>query len=378
MDTRVLIVADENIPLVSEAFASLGDVRTMPGRAIDRAAVADADVLLVRSITPVDGALLHGSRVRFVATATIGTDHVDTAYLAAAGIGFSAAPGANANSVAEYVVAALLTLERLGKLDLARSSIGVVGVGNVGGRVAAYAAALGMQVVCNDPPKARLTGARELVPLDELMGCNVITLHVPLTDAGPDATRNLFDGRRLSRMRRDAVLINTSRGRVVDEPALREALGAGRLGGAVLDVWWGEPDIDVRLLRMATLATPHIAGYSHDGKINGTAMVYAATCRYFGVPTQWNSPECEAMVHRLGPRDDVHEVVQRAYDIQTDDARMRGILHVPDAQRSAGFDAFRRNYPCRLEFRNHRVIGNAEQCDVLRRLRLLGFRTPAD
>ncbi len=224
------IVADPNIPFVRDAFKPHGDVVLIPGRQITAGAVREADALLVRSVTPVTEALLAGSRVQFVATATIGTDHVDERYLTATGIGFASAAGSNANSVAEYVVAALLELAHRGHYRLRDKSLGVIGVGNVGSKVVRYARALGMRVLRNDPPLGLLEPAQE---------ADMVTLHVPLLDT----TRHLFHHDNL----RGFTLLNTSRGPVVDNQALREAIDANRIPAAVLDVWEGEPQADVEL-----------------------------------------------------------------------------------------------------------------------------------
>ncbi|MBM3335143.1 4-phosphoerythronate dehydrogenase, partial [Candidatus Sumerlaeota bacterium] len=282
------IVADENIPFAAEAFAQLGDVVTVRGRAIKRDTVRDADALIVRSVTRVNADLLDGTAVRFVATATIGFDHVDVGYLRQRGIGFASAPGSNANSVAEYVVAALLVLARRKGFRLEGKTVGVVGVGNVGSRVVQKAAALGMKVLQNDPPLQRQTGDPLFLPLEALFDADILTFHVPLTRTGTDATYHMIGDQLLSRLRPGAIVINTSRGAVADTAALLRAAASGRLGGLVLDVFEGEPKINVELVRRADIATAHIAGYSYDGKARGTQMVYRAACEFFGLPAQWD------------------------------------------------------------------------------------------
>jgi len=374
------IVADENIPYVKDAFGTLGDVRLISGRKMDAAAVREADLLLVRSVTKVGAALLEGSRVRFVGTATIGTDHVDLPWLQRARIAFSAAPGSNANSVAEYIVAALLTLCARRGWTLAGRSIGVIGVGNVGSRVAAGAAALGMQVLLNDPPLQRATrstsslrlrsgragqaGDAKYRPLEELLGCDFITLHVPLEKRGTDPTWHLADAAFLSRMKRGAVLLNSSRGAVADNAALLRALEEGRLADAVLDVWEGEPRLNAALLARAALGTPHIAGYSFDGKVNGTQMLYDAACKLLGAKPAWDAassmppPETPEMTLQAAGRDEealLREAVQRIYPIERDDAALRRLLEMPEPERGPWFDRLRKEYPVRREFQNTRV-----------------------
>ncbi len=326
------IIADPNIPFVQEAFGPLGVVQLVPGRQMTPAIVREAEVLLVRSVTQVNAALLEGSRVRFVATATIGTDHVDEPYLVRRGIGFASAAGSNANSVAEYVVVALLELECHGTL-------GVVGVGNVGSKVVRYARALGLRVLENDPPRQRREPLPEFVSLEQVMAeADIITLHVPLTKTGRDATYHLFDPRQL---RRGTVLFNTSRGAVLENAAL---IAARQLGALVLDVWEGEPVVPLELLKRATLMTPHIAGYSFDGKVNGTRMIYEAVCRFLGVAPSWQ-PQLPPPMQPVLIGEDLRAVVRQAYDIRADDAALR---RAPTA-----FDRLRAEYPVRREFHNY-------------------------
>jgi erythronate-4-phosphate dehydrogenase len=377
----VRIVADENIPYVREAFASLGEVTVLRGRGLTRATVADAEVLLVRSVTKVGPQLLAGTRVRFLATATIGTDHVDTDYLREQGIGFASAPGSNANSVAEYVVAALLVLARRLGWRLAGRSIGVVGVGNVGNLVAEKCQALGLQVLQNDPPRFDGTGDPVFRPLAELFGCDVITLHVPLMRGGPYPTFHLADEAFFQNLRPGAVFLNTSRGAVHDTAALLTALGAGRLSAAVLDVWEGEPNISAELLERVALATPHIAGYSFDGKVRGTEMIYRAACKFFGVEPTWQPalpppPFPHLSLDATGREDEevLREIVLRVYAIEADDRNLRKLLRLPSAERPRHFDSLRKNYPVRREF-PHTTIQLLGGPDSLRtKLTGLGFR----
>jgi erythronate-4-phosphate dehydrogenase len=277
------IIADENIPFVAECFSSIGEVETVPGREMTPSLVADADVLVVRSITRVDSSLLAGSKVRFVGTATIGFEHVDVDYLAQKNIGFASAPGSNANSVGEYIVAALLSVGQKKGIEIEGKSIGIVGVGNVGSRVEKKARALGMEVYLNDPPLQRQTADARYLPIEELFACDFVTLHTPLTFEGIDKTFHLADEKFFKSLKPGCVFINTARGGVTDTAALKAAIKSGRLGGAILDVWEDEPNVDAELVQMVDLATPHIAGYSLDGKIAGMIMIYNAACEYFGL-----------------------------------------------------------------------------------------------
>jgi len=368
----MLIVADRNIVFAREAFESLGEVRLVRGREMTPAAVRDATLLLVRSVTPVNRALLEGSAVRFVATATIGADHVDREYLREAGVAFASAPGSNANSVAEYIVAALLVLARRQGKPLEGRTIGIVGAGNVGSRVAAKVRALGMRELLNDPPLARATANANYRPLDELMDCDFITLHVPLERGGPDPTWHMAGAEFLARMRPEAVLLNTARGAVADSGALLEALRASpstalrarRLSAAVLDVWEGEPRIRPALLAEAALATPHIAGYSFDGKVNGTEMIYRAACAFLGRAPAWSRerfvpppaiPEIELRARPEEPEEALREAVLRVCPIERDDAALRKLGGLPPAEQGPYFDRLRAEYPVRREFQNTAV-----------------------
>ncbi len=376
------IVVDENIPFAKEAFGQLGRVVTRPGRQISRDDLRDAELLVVRSVTRVTADLLDGTPVRFVGTCTIGTDHVDQAYLAERGVAFASAPGSNAESVAEYVVSALLTLAERHGFQLAGRTLGVVGVGNVGSRVARNAAALGLKVLLNDPPLQRATGDPKFRPLDELLQADFLTLHVPLTRTGPDPTWHLVDGRLLQRLRPDAFLLNTSRGAVVDNAALLECLQQRRLAGAVLDVWEGEPSIDHRLLQRVDLGTPHIAGYSYDGKVKATEMIYEAACRFLGERPEWNAagvlsePLGTFVVRTAGrPREAVvREAVRLAYDVRRDDADLRRSLELPEPDRPAFFDQLRKNYWHRREFPSATVRLEPFDAELACTLRSLRFR----
>ena len=374
------IAADENIPYVREAFGTLGKVVTVPGRAMSAEVVRDAELLLVRSITRVDQALLEGSSVRFVGTATIGEDHIDTAYLAEQGIGFSSAPGCNANSVGQYMVAALLELEAALGLELAGVALGIVGVGNVGKRVLAKATALGMDCVLNDPPLARRTGHPKYRPIEEIFNCDIVSLHVPLDKDGPDATYHLADEAFLRNMKPGSVLINTARGAVADGEAIKRVLDDGHLRVCVLDVWENEPNPDPNLLDCVLIGTPHIAGYSFDGKVNGTRQIYEAACRFLGRRPEWDpalllpEPECPELHVRGDTPDAVREGVRTVYDIWRDDNAMREILELPETQRGALFDRLRRDYPRRREFFNTRVVVEPPNPALEATLTGLGFR----
>lgn len=353
------IVADINTPLIGSAFRGMGELTLVETGKFSPAAVSRADVLIVRSETKVDEQLLRNSSVHFVGTVTIGTDHIDTAYLQSRGIGFASAPGSNANSVKEYVLAAMLDLgERFG-FSLEGKTLGVVGVGNIGGRVAPMAEALGMKVLLDDPPLARKTGDPRYLPLDALMGADILTVHVPLTQSGQDPTYHLFDGGRIARMKKGTFLINSSRGAVVEGAGLLAALQLARIGGAVLDVWEDEPNILWDLLNFVNRGTPHIAGYSLDGKVNAVVMIREAVSREFGLRDPWDSgleipaPPDPILVPNGQTTDEVlRSLVRRCYDIAEDD---RGLRAVGAESEALGFSRLRKQYRVRREFHNYNV-----------------------
>ncbi len=358
------IIADENIPCVERAFASLGEVSLLPGRGMQAAQVRDADILLVRSVTRVDSSLLEGSSVRFVGSATIGFDHVDRDYLQQRHIGFATAPGSNATSAAEYVVSALLVLSERQGFVLAGKTAGIIGCGNVGSRVRQRLAALGISCLVNDPPLQAGGDHDDFVSLDEVLQADIVTVHVPLTEGGPYPTRHLVDDAFLKRLKTGALFINISRGAVADNHALDRLLAIRTDLSVVLDVWENEPAISASLLQKVDLGTPHIAGYSYDGKLRGTEMIYRAACDYFAVPVQWQAADevgrAASIDLRAQDAGDLLEVARLAvlacYDVRRDDQRLRETLSLPVAQRAAAFDRLRKDYPVRREFSESTVL----------------------
>lgn len=303
---KLRIVIDDKIPYIRGEAEKLGETVYLPGAEIAAADVRDADALIVRTRTRCDRALLEGSRVKFVATATIGFDHLDTDYLQSAGIGWENCPGCNAGSVAQYVVSAMLVLASEGVWGMPRPQTagaqslfgslgrlpltGIVGVGNVGLQVAAALRRLGLPVLLCDPPRVAAgnfpdgLSAADFVTQDVVeRNADVVTLHVPLTMSGPYATMHLADDAFFGRLARKPVFINTGRGETVCTSALRKALSAGSVHHAVIDTWENEPHIDRSLLHETFIGTPHIAGYSADGKANGTRMALEAVARRFGL-----------------------------------------------------------------------------------------------
>ena len=351
------ILADENIPLLDEFFAGHGNIRRLPGRAIAPADVAEADVLLVRSVTRVDQALLQGSPVRFVGTCTIGTDHLALDYFAAAGINWASAPGCNARGVVDYVLGSLLVLAEREGVDLARRTYGVVGAGQVGGRLVKVLRALGWRVLVCDPPRQAAEGG-DYVSLETLLSqCDVLSLHTPLTSSGPLATRHLLAAEQLQALRPGAWLINASRGAVVDNAALYQVLQQRADLQVVLDVWEGEPLVDVPLAGLCQIVTPHIAGYSLDGKLRGTAQIYQAFCAWQQVPALIDLQQLAPApwLQRLqlegqcDPAWALATLCRAVYDPRRDDADFRRSLIGDAATRRSAFDALRKHYPHRRE-----------------------------
>ncbi|MBN1398560.1 MAG: 4-phosphoerythronate dehydrogenase [Bacteroidetes bacterium] len=378
------IVVNKHTPYAVEAFERLGRVTALDTPEITADKVKDADILIVRSETKVNQSLLDGSRVKFVGTVTIGTDHVDERYLAEKGIKFVSAAGSNSNSVSEYITAVMLELADKKGFALDGKSIGIIGVGNVGSKVWRKLEALGMKVLLNDPPLQRLGSSYPLLPLENLMDTDIITLHVPLTRSGPDATYHFFDENMLRKMKKGAILINSSRGAVVETEALKRVLKEGHISSAVLDVWEKEPAIDASLLELVTLGTQHIAGHSLDGKLNALRMNYEAVCRFLSRPADLEIDislldpvkreirvnETEGSIHH-----NLRDIVKQCYDVNEDDRLLRRIFTIPQEERGRFFSGLRTGYRVRREFFNYTVHGNGAPKELITLLQLLGFKT---
>ncbi|WP_367372222.1 4-phosphoerythronate dehydrogenase PdxB [Pseudomonas lini] len=376
----MLIVADENIPLLDAFFAGFGEIRRVPGRAIDRATVEQADVLLVRSVTNVNRELLEGSKVRFVGTCTIGTDHLDLDYFHQAGITWSSAPGCNARGVVDYVLGSLLTLAEIEGADLTQRTYGVVGAGEVGGRLVKVLQGLGWNVLVCDPPRQAAEGG-DYVSLEQIIEqCDVISLHTPLNKQGPQSTWHLLDKNRLNQLKPGTWLINASRGPVIDNAALRQVLLQREDLQAVLDVWEGEPQVEVALAELCVLATPHIAGYSLDGRQRGTAQIYQALCDFLGQPEQvhlsdllpapWLSTV--TLSANSDPAWALAMLCRGVYDPRRDDADFRRSLVGNVSEQRAAFDALRKHYPLRREIDGLKVRIEGDSPALLQIVAALG------
>ncbi|MCT7359584.1 4-phosphoerythronate dehydrogenase PdxB [Thalassolituus pacificus] len=373
------IVADENIPLLNEFFADFGDITLVEGRSMTAADLAGADILLVRSVTRVDAQLLAGSQVKFVGTATIGTDHIDRAYLEEAGIGFKSAPGCNAQAVVDYVLSALSVLVDERGIGFTDVTVGIVGVGSVGWLLRRRLEEMGVTVLATDPFK-NPDEVGELVSLDEVLGADVVTLHTPLTRDGEHPTWHLIDEQRLAQMKPDASLINAGRGAVVDNAALLAHMQKNRDFEAILDVWENEPELDLQLMQRCLLATPHIAGYSLDGKMRGTEYVYQGLCEFFGLPVRRKLAQFlpEPGVKRVNFSDQVpvyqalRTAIRACYEIRVDDGVMRTAMKRSDNLK-ATFDQMRKNYPLRRDIPTLRVGVPAKCHDLHEALSAAGF-----
>ena len=347
------VVCDSAIPFLKGALEPYCQVVYAPGSEISREMVMDADALVIRTRTRCNAALLEGTKVRFIATATIGYDHIDTQWCESHGIKWTNAPGCNSWSVQQYIGSLLVTMSRTLGFSFREKTIGVVGVGNVGSKVARLAVLLGFRVLLCDPPRARKEGSGQFVSLDEIISrSDIITLHVPLIRDGEDATFHMFDESRLASMNQNQILINSSRGEVVDDAALKNALAHKKILAASLDVWENEPQIDPELLSLLFTGTPHIAGYSVDGKATGTTMSVQALGKFFDLECRdWEVTEvpqsvqpAEFSIDTAGktPQQVLADAILHTYDIRTDDAALRASVATFEKQRS--------DYPVRREF----------------------------
>ncbi len=368
----IRIVADDSIPGIASFLDGIGELTLVPGAEIGPKDVAGADVLLVRSVTRVDERLLREGAVRFVGTATAGVDHVDVEYLHRRGIAFRHAPGANSESVVEYVLAALYCTAVMTNAPVRGRTVGIVGFGNVGSRLAPRLAAAGARVIVNDPPLEEAVGdfapGFEKADLETLVrSSHVVTLHVPLEDGGRHPTRGLMDRAMLSALRPGAWLINTARGDVVDEAALLEHAAAGASGPVVLDVWTSEPTPNRQLLTSAFICTPHVAGYSRDAKWAATRDIAAATREYLGVPASTAAADDASLP--LSPPDPTradhewyHTLIRQMYDVESESERFRREM-LSTTNPAEAFARFRKEHMSRRSFRRYHL----DACHVPRR-----------
>lgn len=351
------LIIDDKIPYIRGIFEHVAEVAYLPGAKITPEVVHDADAIITRTRTICNEDLLKGSSVKFIATATIGYDHIDTDYCRRAGIQWTNAPGCNSKSVEQYVASALMVLTEKDLVNLKQSTIGIVGVGNVGSKVARIAELLGMKVLMNDPPRARAEGPEKFVNLQTILEeADIISLHVPLNMKGEDATFHMADEIFFSSLKKKPVLINSCRGEVVKTEAVKQAVQEHKIKAFVCDCWENEPNIDLELLAMTTIATPHIAGYSRDGKAKGTQMSVQAVSEFFNLKLDnWIPENIECPAEPLVVIDGkdltdeqiIAQAVLHTYDIRQDDQLLRA--------NSSDFEKQRGDYPVRREFSAYTV-----------------------
>lgn len=370
------IIADDKIPFLKDVLEPYAEVIYLPGRQITNKILRDADALLIRTRTKCTESLLKGTKVKYIGTATIGFDHIDTQFCEKNEIFWTNAPGCNSSSVQQYMAAALLKIAAEFRFSLKGKTIGIVGVGNVGSKVEKLALALGMNVLLNDPPRERKEGEKNFVSLGSVIyKSDIVTLHVPLNVVGEDCTWHLFDEKSFKKMKKGTWFINASRGEVTETNALKKALGSGKLAGAVLDVWENEPDIDIDLMAKTFLATPHIAGYSTDGKANGTSIIVNSLCSQFNLPLKnWYPPKVPKpdapviSISGIGKTDEeiISEAVFHTYNIDQDNINLRFS--------PSDFEKQRGDYMIRREFTAYTVKLNGGTKHVRKILEQLGFK----
>ncbi|MCK9425079.1 MAG: 4-phosphoerythronate dehydrogenase [Ignavibacteriaceae bacterium] len=371
------IVVDENVAFAEEAFSKFGEVRLLHGREIDKSVLKDADALIVRSITKINRTLLEGTSVSFVGTATIGTDHVDLDYLLKNSIGFADAKGCNADAVAEYVFTALFSAVVKQNISLKDKTIGIVGVGNIGSRIVKLAEAYGLKALMNDPPRQKKESNPDFVSLEEILTADIITIHTPLTYEGDDKTFHLFNENNLRQIKEGTIFINASRGEVVDNTALSDLLDENKFT-AILDVWENEPNIDQELIKKVLFTTPHVAGYSLEGKINGTKMMIDAMNKFFNKNILWQPQllKCENAEIEISTSIPVEEILyslfNKIYNIDEDSNRLKNFS---GSDKSLGkyFDLLRKEYPFRREFTNYSIKADALPAELWTILKAFRF-----
>jgi erythronate-4-phosphate dehydrogenase len=370
------IVVDDKIPYIKGAFEQIADVIYLPGSKTTPEIVKDADAIITRTRTICNKQLLEGSKVKFIATATIGYDHIDTEYCKNAGIKWTNAPGCNAESVNQYIASALFSWAMKNRTDLTGKTIGIVGVGQVGSRVAKTCETIGMKVLLNDPPRERVEGPSKFVSLSTIQQqADIITFHVPLNMIGEDATFHLVNSEFLFKLKKQPLLINSCRGEVFKTVAVKQARKAEIISGLIIDCWENEPDIDLELLNLANYGTPHIAGYSKDGKANGTKMSVQAVSRFFNLglndwqPSGVEPPENPVIEIDGNQRREysiLAEAVLSTYQIENDFEALK--------ENTDDFEKLRGDYPVRRDFDSFTInVKNVEK-ETLEKLEKLGFK----
>jgi erythronate-4-phosphate dehydrogenase len=375
MDTRIKIIADNKIPFLQNILEPYAEVEYLPGADTGASQVKTADALITRTRTKCTENILQESKVKIITTATIGFDHIDTQYCAQNKIEWTNAPGCNSGSVKQYIASVLAILATKKQMPLANKTLGIIGVGNVGSKVKTVAEALGMRVLLNDPPRAEKEGKQDFTDLDILLSqSDIITFHVPLQRSGKYKTFHLGNDELFAKCKKEVIIINSSRGEVINNADLLDALKDNRINEAILDVWENEPDIDPELLKNVLIATPHIAGYSVDGKANGTAMSVQAISRFFNLPLkQWypenlpvpENPLIEVDASNKSLQEILAGCILHTYNIMEDDGRLR--------ENPSSFEQQRGSYPIRREFGAYQIKLNNGSDFIKKSLNKIGF-----
>ena len=358
------IIADSHIPYLKGVLEPFFDVKYIPGHLISRENTKNADILIVRTRTQCNKQLLEGSKVKYIASATIGFDHIDVDFCREHGIVWQTAPGCNAAAVQQWVGAAIVKWLQVRSISPRGLTLGVVGVGNVGSKVATLGSALGMNVVCCDPPRAENEGLPDFVQLKQLLeSSDIISFHVPLTKTGKYPTHHLLNSSNIALCKSNCFFINTSRGGVIDENDLLHFLGSNPNADIASDVWENEPNLNTTLASRSIVATPHIAGYSLEGKVMATKMVVDSISKHFnlGIEPWWPIPNPLAEKKIIGNAHSILEVIGKSYSIENDDIR----------KISGGFEDYRNTYNYRRDFTGHRVL---EYNHEVEKLVKLGFQ----
>jgi len=370
------IIIDDKIPYIKGALEPYAEVVYLPGNFITRDVVKDADALVTRTRTICNRDILEGSRVKFIATATIGFDHIDTDYCRNAGIEWTNAPGCNAESVNQYLASALCSYSKRKRFALSGKTIGIVGVGQVGSRVARTCEILGMNVLLNDPPRQREEGASQFVSLGTIQAqADIISFHVPLNLEGIDRTYHMADETFLQGLNKRGLIINTCRGEVFESTAVYNAKRSGTISGLIIDCWENEPGLDLELLKLADYATSHIAGYSRDGKANGTTVSVRAISKFFGLGIdEWQPPGIEPPDNPIieldgskhNPDELLADAILSSYKIESDDRALRNSPRL--------FEQLRGDYPVRREFGSYSIRAGNVDARIMEKLIQLGFK----
>lgn len=369
------IIIDNKIPFIKGILEPFAEIRYLSPEQINNTNIKDADALIIRSVTKCNNDLLHNTKIKFIATATIGFDHIDTNYCKENGITWENAPGCNSTAVQQYTINAILYLANQYNLDITKLTLGIVGVGNIGSKIAISAKALGMHVLLNDPPRARNEKTNEFVDINNIKNqANIISLHIPLNYKSEDKTYHLVNNEFLNGLKRNPFIINTARGEVVDNDALYYAICENQVQKAILDVWENEPDINQDLAKETFLGTPHIAGYSVEGKARGTLMVVNEIADYFGfdlnkaeatkriMPQKQNIPvNCKNQTDS----EIIEQILLKTYKLIEDHKRLMYNVH--------NFEKLRSEYNFRHDYSGYNILPANCSERIVEKLKMIGF-----